>query len=706
MKTLFSIGLSTGLLMSLLLLSGCSDDSAIKTQQSTKQNTKQSLDMFTETGDLEALRKRGVIRLLRQQWESSPEENNGLPRQGLPLSSYHRKIENFVRQLDLTPKWIEVEDFADLTSELLEGRGDIIVSNFTQTKAREQSLAFSLPIARAQEFIVGRQDSTLDTIASLHDLRIAIHAGSSFQTSLLDLLDAHPQLNFDLVILGGRDDPDSILDQLNRGDFDATVMDSNYLKSLAAYREDFRTGVAINELHNIAWAMRPGNTELREELNLYLLETLSKQDWDKRYFDDWDAIVERKTLRVITRNGPSSYFLWRGELMGFDYELMRDFAEKHDLRLEMVVAPPKVDLIDWLLEGRGDVIAASMTSSDGRRERGITFTRPYNQVTEQLVTAMGRKDVNSLAALEGRTLAVRPNTHYWQTAQKLLAAGHNFNLQKIEQGLSTAEILIAVANGDFDVTLADSHIVAIEQRFIEKLAPGIELAPKYDHACAVRPNNSELLQRLNTYLTKAEGSRHFNVVKKKYFSDGKKIDKYQGQRLNKEGQLSPFDEMVQNSASPHQFDWRLITAQMYQESRFNPKARSHVGARGLMQVMPRTAKELGYKLPFSAQSGIEAGVTYLAWSRDRFETTLLPQDRLWFSLAAYNAGAGHVFDARRLAEQEGLNPDIWFDNVEKAMLLLSKRKYYRKARFGYVRGTEPVDYVRKIRKRYQAYLDL
>jgi len=163
---------------------------------------------------------------------------------------------------------------------------------------------------------------------------------------------------------------------------------------------------------------------------------------------------------------------------------------------------------------------------------------------------------------------------------------------------------------------------------------------------------------------------------------------------------------VQDSATSHQFDWRLITAQMYQESRFNPKARSHVGAVGLMQVMPRTARELGYKLPFSDAKGIEAGVNYLAWCRDRFDATLPPQERLWFSLAAYNAGAGHVFDARRLAKQQGLNPDIWFDNVEQAMLLLSQRKYYHHARFGYVRGGEPVNYVRQIRKRYRAYLDL
>lgn len=682
-------------------LCSCSGDEQSENQPPTK---KQAAN-FVETGDFSDLKKRGVIRLLRLDWEAEAENHTGLPRQGLPPSDYHRDIEAFVEQYGLTPHWVDVKDFASLTSYLLEGRGDIIASNFTQTQQREKYLAFSLPISQSQEFIISRKGNVLDTIASLNGLRIAIRAGSSFQTSLLDLLDQHPTLNFDLVILSGRDDPDHILDRLKKGDFDATVMDSNLLNSLRAYRDDFHTGVAINTLRNIAWAVRPNNPDLLDKLNLYLLKSLSKQDWDKRYLDDWDKIVERKTLRVITRNNPTSYFLWRGELMGFDYELMRHFAKRHKLKLEMVVAPPKASLITWLQEGRGDIIAASMTASDARRDRGVVFTKPYNQVAEQLVTSMGKAPLKTLSDLKNRTIALRPKSHYWQTAKKLQAAGHQFQLTAVNEELSAADLLIAVAAGDYDATIADSHIVSIEKRFIESLAPGLMLTPKFDHAWAVRPENPKLLKQLNQYLNDEIGSRHFNVVKQKYFSDKKKIDKYQGNRLSRDSQLSPFDQMVKKSASQHQLDWRLITAQMYQESQFNPRARSHVGARGLMQVMPRTARELGYKLPFSAQSGIEAGVTYLAWSRDRFEATLAPQERIWFSLAAYNAGTGHVYDARRLAEQQGLNPDIWFDNVEKAMLLLSKRKYYQKARFGYVRGSEPVNYVKSIHKRYIAYLD-
>ena len=665
--------------------------------------TEDNVSSETFSGDLAELKKRGVIRFLRL----NNQDSGGLPRHGTPKFEQQHSIESFARQQGLTFKWVDVDDYAELFDALQNGRGDVIVNNLTQTSEREKFLAFSLPIDRSQEFIITKANSAaLDDINELQGKRVAIPAGSSYQGSLLDLLDQNINLNFDIVILKGSDNPDTLLDKLNSGEFDAAVIDSNLLQSIQSYRQDYQLGTHISELQNIAWAMRTSNPNLLHALNIFLLETLSKQDWDKRLFDDWEGILARKTLRVITRNGPASYFLWRGELMGFDYELMRHFADRHKLTLEMVVAPPQADLIDWLLEGRGDVIAASMTASESRRARGILFSSPYNQIAEQLVTSTDKPKLDTIDALAGRSLALRPNTHYWQTAKNLQATGHKFNLHEIKRGLSTAEVLIAVARGDYDATIADSHMVNIEQRFIDKLSPGLKLEPKYDHAWAVRPESSKLLQQLNNYLVKEKGSRHFNVVKNKHFSDNKNIDKYQGQRLKDNNQLSPFDEMVRDSATSHQFDWRLITAQMYQESRFNPKARSHVGAVGLMQVMPRTARELGYKLPFSDAKGIEAGVNYLAWCRDRFDATLPPQERLWFSLAAYNAGAGHVFDARRLAEQQGLNPDIWFDHVEQAMLLLSKRKYYSNARFGYVRGDEPVNYVRQIRKRYRAYLDL
>ena len=144
---------------------------------------------------------------------------------------------------------------------------------------------------------------------------------------------------------------------------------------------------------------------------------------------------------------------------------------------------------------------------------------------------------------------------------------------------------------------------------------------------------------------------------------------------------------------------------MYQESRFEPEAKSWAGARGLMQVLPRTAKEFGFDDLKDPETGIHAGVKYLDWVRERFEVELPVKDRMWFALAAYNAGAGHVRDARRLARQQGWDPNRWFDNVEQAMLLLSRREYANAAQHGYCRCNEPVQYVREIQTRYNAYVE-
>ena len=168
--------------------------------------------------------------------------------------------------------------------------------------------------------------------------------------------------------------------------------------------------------------------------------------------------------------------------------------------------------------------------------------------------------------------------------------------------------------------------------------------------------------------------------------------------------ISPYDDLVKKESLKYGLDWRLITSQMYQESRFNPKARSFAGAQGLLQVMPRTGRQFGYTNLTKPENGVAAGLAYLDWLEQRFPARLDLAEKLYFTLAAYNAGHGHVEDARRLAQRLGKDPDKWFGHVEDAMLLLAKPQYARQARYGYVRGSEPVKYVREIKNRYLGYV--
>ena len=168
----------------------------------------------------------------------------------------------------------------------------------------------------------------------------------------------------------------------------------------------------------------------------------------------------------------------------------------------------------------------------------------------------------------------------------------------------------------------------------------------------------------------------------------------------------PFDLIVRPLAEDAGFDWRLIVAQMYQESGFEPDRVSFAGAEGLLQVLPRTARDLGVDADKLARPevGIAGGIGYLSWTRQRFPD-LPVGEQLWFALGAYNAGVGHVRDGQRLARRLGLDGSLWFDNVELAMLKLAEPEFARESVYGYVRGSEVTRYVREIRDRYRAYVD-
>jgi len=420
------------------------------------------------------------------------------------------------------------------------------------------------------------------------------------------------------------------------------------------------------------------------------------------------VIKKRKTLRVITRNNAASYFLWRGELLGFEYELVKAFTKQHKLRLEIINAPSHEAQIPMLLEGKGDIIASFLTVTDKRKDQGVVFSKAHHKASEIIVTRANDNSIITADDLAGRSIYVRKSSAYWETLQKLKDTGLSFKLLAAPENMETEEILAQVASGEYDLTLADNHLLDIELTWRDDIQAALVLGEVRDNAWAMRNNNPLLISAVNKFIKKQYRSLFYNITYQKYFKNAHKIKKYRDHRidLNPDGTLSPYDTLVKKYARKFNFDWRLIIAQMYQESRFNPKAKSWVGAQGLMQVMPRTAKEMGISNLSQPDSGIKAGVQYLDWVRDRFEAELSVKDRMWFTLAAYNAGQGHVKDARRLARQQGLNPDKWFDHVEKAMLLLSKKKFYRKARHGYVRGREPVNYVRDIRSRYQAYIRL
>ena len=689
-------------LITLCLISACDPSSSPATASLTEADIKAiSLDdTYTETGDLNRIKSHGQLRILTRK-----QVQTWLPREGEAFDQELHSAIQFAFTLKLEPVLIYINHFEDLLPALQQGRGDIIAANLSITENRKQQIDFSVPLTHSREHIVSRPNDPVKTIKQLKGRRIAYKKDTAHQETI-----EHLQKKYTSIkphIISGDMNDDDILDALNNKQLDLAIMDANRLNIIASYRNDFNYSLAVGEKRAIAWGLRQNNPDLLNAVNLFLTQQQLTRNNKPLYSDDFDAIKKRKTLRIITRNNAASYFLWRGELLGFEYELAKKFAQQHGLRLEVVTAPSHDQQIPMLLHGKGDIIASFMTITEHRQQQDVSFSRPHHQSTEIIVSRSKDKIISSLDDLAGRNIYVRKSSAYWETLNKLQQQGYKFQIKTVDENMETEEIIAHVASGKFDLTLADSHLLDIELTWRDDIQGALSLNRERDNAWLVRRSNPQLLNAVNQFLKKQHRSLFYNITYKKYFENSHTIQQHREQRidLNSDGKLSPYDKLVKKYAAKHQFDWRLITAQMYQESRFDPLAKSWAGALGLMQVMPRTAKELGHKNLKDPETGIKAGVAYMNWVRDRFEEELNIKDRMWFTLAAYNAGHGHVRDARRLARQKGWDPDKWFNHVEKAILLLSKREYASKARHGYVRGTEPVNYVREISKRYYAYLE-
>lgn len=673
-----------------LVLAGCSD--------APEGNEPPAFRNFVETGDLDALRERGVVRLLAPRFDDDP----ALPRDGLPMARYQELAEHFVRVLGLEPQWIRVDDYGALIDALEDGRGDIIVTNLSHTRSRAERVAFTVPVQVVDEVLVLPEALAGATLDSLGALQLAVPADTAYAETAARLAEDNDAITVQLL---PGDVPDAEqIDGVAAGQWPATILDSNLADALLPHAVGVVRGPVVRADREIAWALRPQSTELRRRLNEFITATEISRSRQQRQLRSWNDIKQSGVLRVITGNSAVSYFLWRGELMGFDYELIRLFAEQHGLRVSVVVRDGPEAQYQALQAGYGDVIAASLTRTPEREQRGWQFSRPYLKITEQVLARTDTPLLSSPSALAGKTVVANPQHSYMETLLALQEQGTAVRIKPVP-GAPSELLVNAVANGEYDYTVADSHLAALEEVLRDDVHVVLDLGDEKSVAWVTRDDQRALQDKLDGFIRKAYRGLDYNLLFNRYFREPSQMARHQAFRVEPGKPVSPYDELVRELAQDTDFDWRLLIAQMYQESRFNPEARSFAGAVGLMQVLPRTARQFDIHGDLTdPETNIRAGLEFLQWLEHRFPARLPLDERIYFSLAAYNAGHGHVQDARRLARQLGKNPDLWFGHVEQAMLLLSKPEYASKARYGYVRGTEPVRYVREIRERYVGYL--
>lgn len=434
---------------------------------------------------------------------------------------------------------------------------------------------------------------------------------------------------------------------------------------------------------------------------------------------DLEAIKEDGVLHAITIYNSTSYFLYKGVPMGFEYELLSRLAKNLGLKLKITIAEDIDDLFDMLNNGKGDLIAYGLTITEPRKKL-VSFTENHYVTHQALVQRMpdnwrslpgykiDKQLISNTLELSNDTVWVRENSSYAERIKNLEnEIGADIPVAHINGNVTTDEIIKMVVDGEIERTVADYNIASINKTYYPILNIDTRVSFSQRIAWAVRQNSPELLKAINKWINKEKKTDDYYVIYNKYFKNTRsnrsriKSDFY-SKNSNK---ISKYDDIIKENASKLGWDWRFLSSQVYQESRFDPTAESWAGATGLIQLMPATAKEVGVNNNYNPEQNIRGGVKYLDRMRDNFEAVEDSIQKVKFTLAAFNCGAGHVYDAMRLAEKHGKNPNIWDENVEEYILKLKDRKYYLDdvVRHGFVRGREPYNYVRDIFLRYEHY---
>jgi peptidoglycan lytic transglycosylase F len=677
-------------------------------------------DLYIAGGDLVEIRERGVLRVLVP---SLREES--LPRAGAPDAQDRELAELFAERLGVKVEFIAVESRSEILELLEWGYGDLVTAQLTVTPSRAKRLRFTQPTATVDEWLVGPRGAP-DLPRRIEDLdgrEVHVRKSSAFAETLREVSQAHgiaPRV----VYVDERLDTETIAYQVSRGKRPLTVVDSNLLSSIETYNPDLERLMVLAKGRELAWVVRSGAPELASAGDAFIIEHyLTGHRTDDVTTEGLDAIRRRGSLRVITLNNPMNYFLYRGRQMGFDYEIGKLAARKLGVRLEMVV-PPRRDLVfDWLREGRGDVIASTLTVTP-ERQAFVAFSRPYLFIEELVVQPSGAEEkISSIEALRGKTIYAWKSSSHYETLMALEDAFGPFRIEAIPEDVEFEEILDRVGRGEYPLAVVDSPVLSAElsyRRDVEVAfslpagghldegpSPSPEAPPRQKAvAFAMRPDNPELKAYMDEFVSDIVGTLELNDVRERYFTNNRGLLRVKTRRAAVSGSLSPFDPLFKKYSKLYGLDWRLMAAQAYKESRFDPDAESWVGARGLFQLLPSTGQELGFSDLTVPDEGIHAGIKYMHLLMVRLEPGIELKHRLRFALAAYNAGWGHLEDARRLAAEQGLDPDKWFGNTEKAMLLLSQPRYFARARHGYVRGRETVGYVSDIQNLYDHYVGL
>ncbi len=441
-------------------------------------------------------------------------------------------------------------------------------------------------------------------------------------------------------------------------------------------------------------------TEQEEQLPKALA---SREPWK----GDLDTMEDKRVVRVLTVYSPGRYYLDHGEEKGLVREmatrlenfLNKRFNRKH-VKVHVVVIPvARNQLIPALLEGRGDIVMASL-SITGERDKILDFTKPVTKpLSEILVTGPDAPQLSGIDDLSGQTIYVRHSSSYRESVEalndRLVAAGKDpVTIELVSELLEDDDLIEMVNSGLLPWVIVDDYKLDLWDDVFTNLVVREDIVFRSGGriAWAIRENSPMLENTLNEFLKKnREGTLVGNVLRNRYIRD---FD-WAANALDNEdyGRFEKLEEIFRKYGDQYGIDYLMVAAQGYQESRLDQSARSNAGAVGVMQLLPSTAadKNVGIKNIHEVEANIHAGVKYLAYLRERYfnDPAITPQNQTLLALATYNAGPRRMINLRNEADKLGYDPNVWFDNVE---LVAAKRI-----------GRETVQYVANIYKYQLAY---
>ena len=418
------------------------------------------------------------------------------------------------------------------------------------------------------------------------------------------------------------------------------------------------------------------------------------------------------TLTVGTLYSPTGFFILKGDTMGYDYDRICDFARSRGIALRFKVARSMPALLDMLKKRDVDVLACEIPVTAEYKSR-VLHCGAVNETYQVLVQHSGKNMIYDVTQLIGREVFVEKGSKYESRLRNLdneVGGGITIHTVEGEAALPT-ELIQRVSKRDIDFTIVDSDIAQMNLSYYDSINIGLRVGFAQRSSWAVDPRNQWLADSINVWAESLDAQEYSKQALKHYFemNRGPKPDSIKVDTLavTPPGGISPYDHVFKQYAQEMGWDWRLLAAIAYSESGFDPNATSWMGARGIMQVMPKTARSFGVKEEDLSNPAVSIRVAskILKELDGIMRSKTGPGDRIKFVLAAYNAGSGHVTDAIALARKYELDPRVWSENVEQAMLWKMDPEYYNDSvcSNGYCRGTEPVDYVIKVLNCYENY---